>query len=264
METWEIFENECSEYLQKKYSEKGVKFTVTGGHDANQSDIQVMKDNKTILSIECKMSAAQCGQFVLFVDEMNKKFIFSKKNRTPYDNFVDSVIKEMEQKFDECNVSTKDLPISQKVICDWVKNYYLNIKKSGYCITRSELGFIVFPIEHMDNYFEFSAKYRVKKSGSTNPTKNNIKEIEEILQQINVTADIEMSDSGCFARFTFNKEKFILCGNKYRYLFAQDGALYRIRRLSNTSNANFIVSIKLKEIMQKVDDLKRFESDLIK
>lgn len=264
METWEIFENECSEYLQKKYSEKGVKFTVTGGHDANQSDIQVMKDNKTILSIECKMSAAQCGQFVLFVDEMNKKFIFSKKNRTPYDDYVKSVITEMEQNFDDCNISAKDLPISQKVIYDWVKNYYLNVKKSSYCITRSNLGFIIFPIENIDKYFEFSAKYRVKKSGSSNPTQNNKNEIEQILREINISASIDMTNSECSARFTYNKDKFILCGNKYKYQFTQDGSVYKIRRLSNTSNANFIVSIKLKEEKQNSADLIQFESDLIK
>ena len=39
METWEVFENECSEYLHKEYSDRGVNFIVTGGHDANKSDI---------------------------------------------------------------------------------------------------------------------------------------------------------------------------------------------------------------------------------
>ncbi len=264
MEEWQIFENECANYLQKEYSDRGVNFIVAGGYDANKSDIQVIKNNKQIFSIECKMSVAQCGQFVLFIDELNKNFIFSKKNKAPYDDYVKSVIVEMEQNFDKCKVSTKDLPISQKVICEWVKNYYLNVKKSSYCITRSNLGFIVLPIENIDNYFDFSAKYRIKKSGSTNPTKNNKEEIKEILHQINVISDVEMTNSGCFAKFAYNKDKFILCGNKYRYQFTKDGAKYKIRRLSNTNNANFIVSIKLKEATQKYVDLARFESELIK
>lgn len=264
MENWEIFENECAEYLQKKYSEEGLNFIVTGGHDANKSDIQVVKNDEIILSIECKMNAAQCGQFVLFVDEMNKKYIFSKKNRTPYDYYVESIVKEMEQKFDECNVSTKDLPISKEVISEWVKNYYLNVKKSAYCITQSKAGFIVFPIENMDNYFDFTAKYRVKKSGSSNPSLNNKKEIEEILKQLGVTSSIEITNSVCTAQFAYKEEKFVRYGNKYRYQFTQDGNKYKIRRLSNTSNANFIVSIKLKVKKQNIDDLKKFESDLIK
>ena len=206
--------------------------------------------------------------FKLYYDKANtlkeKILFFSKKNRTPYDDYVKSVITEMEQNFDDCNISAKDLPISQKVIYDWVKNYYLNVKKSSYCITRSNLGFIIFPIENIDKYFEFSAKYRVKKSGSSNPTQNNKNEIEQILREINISASIDMTNSECSARFTYNKDKFILCGNKYKYQFTQDGSVYKIRRLSNTSNANFIVSIKLKEEKQNSADLIQFESDLIK
>lgn len=264
METWQIFENECAEYLQNKYSDKGLKFIVTGGHDSNKSDIQVLKNKDTILAIECKMSAAQCGQFVLFVNEQKKEFIFSTKNKTPYDRYVEAVIKEMELKFDECNVSSKDLPISENVISQWVKNYYINVKKSRYCITRSDLGFIIFPIENMEKYFEFSAKYRIKKSGSTNPTKNNIREIEKLLNKIDVKTKIELDKSNCFAEFKYNKDKFILKGEKYRYLFVAEDAKYKIRRLSNTCNANFIVSIKLKADKQNENDLLNFEKDLVK
>lgn len=265
MKNWLIFENECAEYLQEKYSNKVFYFKATGGHDSNSSDIKAFKDKQHILSIECKMNTAQCGQFVLFIDYANHKFIFSNKNKTPYDDFTKSVIEEMERHFEQCSIpSAKDLPISENIISQWVKNYYLNHKKSKYCITKSDIGFIIFPIENMDNYFAFSAKYRVKKSGSSNPSKNNISEIENLLQNINVKTTIEIINSKCYAEFNYTKDKFILCGDKYRYQFTKDDAKYNIRRLSNTCNANFIVSIKLKEHKQHDIDLMTFEQDLIK
>lgn len=264
MEKWQIFEHECAEYLQSKYSKMGIDFKVTGGYDSSSSDIQVLKNENRIFSIECKMSAAQCGQFVLFADEKNKRFVFSQHNKTPYNDFAKKIIDEMEKRFELCISSSKDLPIPENVISEWVKDYYLNFKKSKYCITQSNCGYIIFPIEHIDKYFEFSAKYRTKKSGSSNPSKNNVPEIVSLLKNIDTTIKVGFKNSECFADFNYPHEKFILQGVKYRYQFAKDGNSYKIKRLSNTSNANFIVSIRLKEEKQDTIDLQNFERNLIK
>ena len=151
IEKWKVFEKECAEYLQRKYFDTGHTFIVNGGSDSTMSDIQVIKDEKPIFTIECKMSVAQSGQFVLFVNEEDQKFIFSNRNKTPYDDFVKAIIGEMELNFEKCIVSSKNLPISEKVICEWVKNYYLEVKKSSYCITKGKLGYLLFPIESIVN-----------------------------------------------------------------------------------------------------------------
>lgn len=260
---WEKFERDCTKHLNSLF--KDIKFVGSGGHNSNSSDIQVFKDKNLLCSIECKMNLAQCGQFVLFVDEENKKFIFSKKNKTPFDKYVKAIIDEMERHFSICVSSTKELPISENTIIKWVKNYYLNVKNSKYWISHDRLGnFIIIPTKNIDKYFSFSAKYRKKISGSTDPSKNNIAELTELLKHHKINSTIEFENSKCFTKYNCNKEEFILQGSKYRYQFKKVGNKYNIRRLSNTSNYNFIVSIKLEHPRQIDTDYKDFEQFLLK
>ena len=260
MKEWEVLEIKCGEHLHNTYGNNGLKFKVAGGSNSTTSDIQVIKDNKCCLAIECKSPNAQCGQFVLFVDNVNKKFVFSPKNKTPYDDAVKLVLSEMDSRFDECCVSSaKDLPIANEVIVNWVKNYYLTVKQSKYCITKSDNGFIIFPISKMDEYFDFSAQYRVKKSGSSRPSKRNVDEIIGLLESLDSNAHIEFANRDCFATFNHVEDEFVLSGEKYRYKFSKEGVQYKIRRLSNTCNANFIVTINLKKFEQDPQDLKDFE-----
>lgn len=264
VKAWELLEIKCGEYLQNTYGGNNLQFKVAGGSNYNTSDIQVIKDNKCSLAIECKSSNAQSGQFVLFVDEANKKFIYSPKNKTPYDDAVKLVISEMDSKFDECCVSSaNDLPIANEVIVNWVKNHYINTKHSKYGITESNNEFIIFPISKMDEYFDFTAQYRVKKSGSSRPSKRNEDELNMLLNNMGVSSSVEFVNRKCFARFNHADEEFVLVGEKYRYKFIKEGEQYRVRRLSNTCNANFIVTIKLKKFEQDKKDLLEFEKDLI-
>ena len=265
MEDWKLFEFECAKYLQSKHDNDNLIFNVSGGSNSNTSDIQVIKNKTCGISIECKMSNAQCGQFVLFVDNTNKKFVYSTKNKTPFDDATKFVVSEMDRNFEDCCVSSsKNLPISNNVIIQWVKNYYLNIKKSKYGITKSNNEFIVFPISKIDKYFNFSSQYRVKKSGSSRPSKKNVDEITTLLTSLNNNTHIYFINKDCFCKLNYSQDEFILSGEKYRYKFLKEGEQYRIRRLSNTKNANFIVTIKLKRFEQDLDDLKEFENDLMK
>lgn len=264
MTEWEKFEIKCGEYLNNTYGNNILQFKVTGGSNSNTSDIQVFKSNTCDIAIECKMNLAQCGQFVLSVDNINKKFIFSKRNKTPYDDAAKAVILEMDNHFDECCItSAKKLPISIDTIVQWVKNYYITFKQSKYCITESNDKFIIFPISKIDEYFDFSANYRVKKSGSSRPSKRNVNEITSLISSLDSSSQIEFVNKDCFAKLNHQQDEFVLSGDKYRYKFLREGDKYRIRRLSNTCNANFIVTIKLKKFEQDMQDIKKFENDLI-
>ena len=263
MEDWKNFEIECRNHLQREYSNNNITFNVEGGYNSYSSDIQVVRDNKCFLSIECKKNPAQCGQFVLSVDNVNKKFIYSPRNKTPLNESSKKVIEEMEEHFEECCVATtKDIPISEDVISQWVKNYYQNIKQSKYCITNGDDGFIIIPVDKLDEYFTFSAKYRVKKSGSARPSKKNIDELNALLKAHNINKSIEFRNKECYADFNYEQDEFVLSGEKYRYKFVKDGESYKIRRLSNTKNANYIVTIRLKKFKQDKRYLKKFINDL--
>ena len=263
MQKWEKFENDCVKYLKSLY--KSHDFKLTGGHNSNNCDIEVKKDGRFLCSLECKMDSAQCGKFVLYVDKKKRKITFSARNKTLCNKYVEAIIKEMDTKFDECfSSSKKDLPISEKLIYQWVKDYYSNVKGTKFFITQSKYGnFIIIPIDRIDKYFSFTAKYRMKISGSSSPSESNLDEINDLLIKNELNAKLEYSNSMCYAKFSCNKEKFVLKGAKYRYQFTKSGCKYLIRRLSNTTNSNFIVSIKLKEENQKESDFLEF-TELLK
>lgn len=263
MKNWDYFEIECVNYLQGIYS--GVTFNIMGGNNSAVSDIQVIKNKTWYMTIECKMSEAQSGQFVLYPDYDNKCFTFSSKNKTPYTDTVKVIIDNMNRYFDEYSIpSTKVLPLSESVISQWVKDYYINVKQAKYCITKSNTGFLIFPIDKMDDYFTFTAHYRVKNSGSSRPSKKNEAEINSLLESLNINAHVEFINKGCYVKFNHSDDEFVLSGEKYRYKFSKDGDTYKVRRLSNTRNANFIVSIKLKKFEQDMQDLLTFENDLMR
>ena len=169
----------------------------------------------------------------------------------------------MNKNFEQCK-SGHDLPISEELIFEWVKSYYSEFKGSKYCITKSNDNFLIFPIEEMNKYFSFSAKYRIKKSGSSTPSLMNKSEIEEALQSINISASINFDNSICTASFDHNNDRFIIKGKNYKYQFTRNDSNFIVRRLSNTNNANFIVSIRLRKFNQEETDLNAFEQDLIK
>lgn len=264
MENWERFELECTNYLNDKYGNNNIRFATDGGHNANASDVKALRDGSELLTIECKMAAAQCGQFVLFTDHAARTFEFSKRNKTPRDRYVDAIIAEMTKIYDRCSEpSNDDLDIRESVIVDWVKSYYRDVKHSEFLITQGENGFLIIRISNIDHYFSFTAKYRPKTSGSTHPAKSNISEINEALRSIGIETVVTHSKEECFVECNIEAERLILQGKKYRYQLKKEGRRHHIRRLSNTRNANFIVSIKLKNSTQQASDTEAFKARLL-
>lgn len=113
-----------------------------------------------------------------------------------------------------------------------------------YFITNN---YTILPIERFSEYFNVSAKYRVKRSGSSNVGKNNI---SNVLRFIN-SQDYDIEDTRINGDKLFvvstkslHNKRFILRG--YEYMFSLRDSEYEIRKLSNTFNANVIFSINLK------------------
>lgn len=56
MKDWQLFEQECCTYLNSVLKDYPFTFKCSGGSNSNASDIEVMKNNKSVFSIEVKLS----------------------------------------------------------------------------------------------------------------------------------------------------------------------------------------------------------------
>lgn len=255
LKSWEINEKECFLYLINNY---GNKFILEGSHNSNISDIKVINKN---YYIEAKSIKSQCGQFVVL--EENNKFIYSNKNKTSINEYSNYIINYMNNNFHLfTNVTSKpiDIMLDTNIFYSWVKNFY-KLKNVKYFITKvNSNNYIIIPLDNIDNYFNISACYRVKKSGSSNITKNNFDEIKSLLNNIDFTF-IEKNEKIFIKTKSHINEK--LKGHVYTYQFKLiEKDLYEIRRLSNTNNPNVIFSIELIKKEQDENDLNLFLEDI--
>lgn len=253
--SWEINEKECFLYLTNNH---GNKFILEGLHNSNISDIKVKNKN---FYIEVKSIKSQCGQFVVL--EENNEFIYSNKNKTSINKYSDCIITYMNNNFHLfTNVTSKpiDIILDTNIFYSWVKNFY-KLKNVKYFITKvNSNNYIIIPLDNIDNYFNISACYRVKKSGSSNITKNNFDEIKSLLNNIDFTFVEKNGKIFIKTKYNINEK---LKGEIYTYQFKLvEKDLYKIRRLSNTNNPNVIFSIELIKKEQDENDLKLFLEDI--
>ena len=125
---------------------------------------------------------------------------------------------------------------------------------------------IICPIDKFGEYFEVSAKFRIKNSGSTEPSSKYVDDIIAFLKErynINVYKKTVNGKKKLFAHApaNFSKVKFKL--DKYTYyLSPQTEGYFEVKQLSNTRNKNVIFSINVKQ-EQLESDLEQFKSELL-
>ncbi len=267
LQDWEIFEGECADYLNRKYSSKtACKFIPSGGHNSHEPDIHVRKGPDEIFSMETKMAGAQCGQFVLFPNDTTMSFAYSSRNEFPINQFSERIIEEMEKNYFKYNTpSTKPLDFDKKLFYDWVKNHYKVERGSRYLITKGN-NYVIFDIDKFEKYYDISAVFRIKKSGSTNPNNSDLEEIQTLLD-LGSTENRNLHSDGHYVEVelpNFREDRLVRTGGKFDFLLKRtSGNTFRITKLSNTYNANVIFSISLKR-EQDQTDLLQFESDISK
>lgn len=270
------FEIDCTEYLKKQFGSDSLTFERVGGNDSSQPDILVKKDNRIIGSIEVKMDCAQCSQFVLFADHENRKFIYSDRNKPNKPSKESQAIMDlMTNDFDNHkNPSPKELGFGEDIYCARIIDYYKNYKKSQFFMTKRKAkkgavsSYIIFPTDQLRYYFETTACYRYKNSGSHNPS------FEEIESSRIIVKDAENLDVSA-VRHTDKDDKKdyytdleIKNGNKALYKIETPFRLqlkkllsfwYRLTILGDTKNPNVIFTIKVKND-QRAEDLEKFKS----
>lgn len=245
MTDWREFENDCCEYLQGKYG-RYASFTHEGGADPTKPDILVNTNSGDSFYIEAKDCPAQCGQFVLIPNVAKQKFEFSSKNATSYNEMAEMICNFMNDHFEyfkEAGTAGKDIVMSnsQEVFSKWIIKKYSdeNVK---YFITNNHR---MYRVKDFAEAFLATAKYRIKRSGSTSVGTVNIPKVHNyLIAHYPSISDVILDGGKMFVRSFVNlhEERFVL--DKYEYMISErDKPNYEIRRLSNTFNANVIFSI---------------------
>lgn len=261
-QNWEKHEMECFEYLKCKYASERVCFDMRGGSLSNESDIAVNIDGTPVFYVEAKMPESQCGQFVLFPEEATKKFVYSSRNKSPRTASADAIIREMERNFDRYKEpSAKELGLDKKLYENWIVEYYSS-KGVKFIITRNN-GFIIFPIEKFGEYFDVTAVYRVKKSGSANPAKKYFEQIREMLEYYKVEyRNLRYDGKKLYVDVCCTEDEFRKSAGDVEFCFKRDSECsFVVTKLSKTNNPNVIFSISLKKGID-ADDIRCFENEL--
>ena len=245
MTVWEDFEAQCTKYLNQKFGKYAV-FTHKGGADPTVPDILVSTKSGNSFYIEAKLSPAQCGQFVLLPDLKTKSFRYSDLNATELNEFSQKIVEYMNQDFDafrEAGTAGKDIDISNKssIFSNWIIRTYEN-KGVKFFITND---YTIFPLSQFSEYFDVSANYRIKRSGSRDVGKSMFNPVKDYIKSHAYEADnfrTEGSKLYVVSQKQLHDQRFIL--NGYEYMFSLRENEYEIRKLSNTYNANVIFSVK--------------------
>lgn len=262
MATWRNFEIDCTNYLNNKY---GVyaKFINFGGANSNVPDITAKTNSGSFFGLEAKYCPAQSGQFVLLPDITTRKFVYSSLNATSPNMSACIIIHHMNNLFDEyLKAGTKGKEIvfdnCTNIFYTWIINYYKN-KNVKYFITNN---YIILPIEQFPHYFNVTAKYRVKRSGSNSVGKSNLSTVINYIESSFKIHGYKCIGPKLFIRapLGMHNTRFILDDSEY--MFSLRGKDYEIRKLSSTFNANVIFSIHLKS-NQFIEDLTAFEDELL-
>ncbi len=244
MAIWEDFELECTEYLNRKFGDYAT-FIHQGGADSTVPDILVKTKSGKEFYIDAKHSPAQCGQFVLIPNLETQSFDYSQKNANRINSYAQKIMKHMDASFDEfreAGTAGKDIKMENdsEIFSDWIIQVY-NEKGAKFFITNN---FVILPIEHFQEYFDVTAKYRIKRSGSSSVGKSRLHPVLDYIY----TTDYTINDSRIDGDKLFvqseqhlHDRRFIF--KQYEYMFSQRGDEYEVRKLSNTYNANVIFSI---------------------
>ncbi len=260
VENWQQLEEQCFEYLKKKYP--NTTFIYYGKSDSTNPDILV-KNYSSNYYIEVKSPQAQCGQFVLIPNQQKSVFTYSAQNKSPSNKSTEIIMKYMNEHFSyyvSAGADGLDINIDKRVFYDWIISYYSQ-KKVKYFMTEYN-GFIIFPIDKFPAYFDVTCCYRVKKSGSSTPNQNNLIEIGHELKRNGIDFKFSKKANAYYVETSLNLSDYKITGLKYDYILRkEDSTHFKIRRLSNTYNANVIFKIHLKKQFQEKSDLLAFEQN---
>lgn len=246
MSTWEQFEIDCTNFLNEQCGEY-AKFTHQGRSDSTVPDIKAETKKNKQFYIEAKHSPAQCGQFVLLPNVETRQFEYSRLNSTEINEFSQVIIDYMNndfEEFKEAGTAGKNIDFDncQNVFNSWIIKTYKD-KGVKFFITNN---YAILPIEEFAEYFNVSAKYRIKRSGSSSVGSGNIDKVTEYLKSTFSNIELKTTYDKIFidSNEDLHNKRFVIGRNEFMISKRENN--FEVRKLSNTFNANVIFSIELK------------------
>lgn len=246
MSTWEQFEIDCTRFLIEQFGEYAT-FIHQGRSDSTVPDIKVTTKKNKQFYIEAKHSPAQCGQFVLLPNVETRKFEYSRLNSTEINEYSQAIIEHMNKNFEEfkeAGTAGKNIEFDncQNVFNNWIIKTYKD-KGVKFFITNNN---VILPIEEFAEYFNVSAKYRIKRSGSSSVGSRNIDKVTEYLKSTFSNIELKTTYDKVFIYTDDNlhNQRFIIGRNEFMISKRENN--FEVRKLSNTFNANVIFSIEPK------------------
>lgn len=247
MDAWKQFEIEWTEFLQKTYGDVAY-FEHMGEEDSTKPDILVKTLSGQDFYIETKKCPAQCGQFVLYPDDNTRTFIFSDKNDTKINSFAQIIIDFMNNNYESFKEAgtrgrTIEFDNMENVFANWIMTTYKskNVKLFG---TNDQ---ILIRLDDFPNYFNVTAKYRIKRSGSSKVGLSKIQKVKNYINEhFDVISNREDGEGSLFYKSSSNLHNVRFHIDKDEFMFSFRSDEFEIRKLSNTFNANVIFSITLK------------------
>lgn len=247
MSTWEDFEVDCNDYLKEKFGQYAT-FEHIGGPDSTKPDILVNTISGNSFYIEAKDTPAQCGQFVLKANSSKRIFEYSSGNDNPINIYAEQIIHHMNENFEifcDPGTSGEDIFMENQddIFSSWIIRAYSR-KGVKFFITNE---YTILRIEDFNFYFDVSAKYRIKRSGSREVSKKDLTKVKNSILSQNIKCErIIINNNKLFieSRDNLHNKRFFLDGVEYMYSARRNQ--FEVRRLSNTFNANVIFSITKK------------------
>jgi hypothetical protein len=148
-----------------------------------------------------------------------------------------------------------------ELYADWIIEYYKS-KEVEYFITKNSHEYIIFPTDAITAYFQIKATYRVKKSGSSNPSNRDFDIIKDYYSQKKSAYKIEKEGKRTIIyNFDSNDDNINIAENHYYISRDTQSPIGTIRKLSKTYNSNVIFSIRLLG-SQREEDLEKFKNSI--
>ena len=250
---WSLFEKSVFNYLEKNVAGEDLYFKHSGSSDSTKGDIEVFYKKIHRFNIECKKDKSQSSQFVLHINKDKKIFSFSKKNKSSSLK-AEAIVEHMNNNFNYYTTLNKSMKLNNKLICDKDILYKFVIdnlitKGSRFIATARNLkehnnikNLIFLPIWDLENYFDIVGTYRTKRSGSNDPTKENL------ISFPYETIEIGKSKKKYFVYDKNSEIPKIIGENFFLAKVDPSSGLRRVRFRGKTQNHNVIFSLYLKNI----------------
>lgn len=253
--SWQDFEKTAEDFINKVVKINNVTIESKGGSNSNVKDLIVKKNNKEIFNIEVKEKKSQIAQFVVEIDEKNKKFYLGKINDLAKEK-TKEILEHMNKNYEYYKNPTQN---SIKLKCDdemmyrCIENYFKE-KKIKFLIssTNAKDCVIISSKNFRENFSINSGNYRRKKSGSSDLPIKFREEVKKYLNNKFPQSHFEEKGSKFFVKIKtiLNKQldsklkrSFELKNFNIFLSETEDEMKFRIKKLSKTNRPTVIFSI---------------------